>query len=123
MIKLLSSQRKFISKLHNNVKKFLLQNNITEFESEKFIGYYHVDECNEKLKLIIEIQGNYWHANPAIYKADDIINHKTAKQIWKKDNIKKKFLENKGYKIYYIWEKDFKDNPNKVIEDVKKFIS
>ena len=61
-------------------------------------------------KKLIEVQGDFWHANPELYKKDDVLNHYgqylTAEEIWRKDAEKKKNAENYGYEVYYIWEKD-----------------
>ena len=62
-------------------------------------------------KKIIEIQGDFWHANPKKYSKDDILKFPgkkivTAQELWKKDQEKKLCIENIGYKILYLWEYD-----------------
>jgi G:T-mismatch repair DNA endonuclease (very short patch repair protein) len=60
-----------------------------------------------KNKLILEIQGDFWHGNPKLYKKDDILlNGLTVDMVWKKDYRKKKKVENYGYRVYYLWETD-----------------
>ena len=59
----------------------------------------------EDKKIVIECQGDFWHANPKIYLADDyMFEGHTAKDIWKKDALK-----NKQWKIeiilFYIYGK------------------
>ncbi len=55
--------------------------------------------------VIIEVQGDMWHANPKRYKATDVIMGKLiAKDLWDKDARKKKVAEDNGYSIVYIWE-------------------
>ena len=72
-----------------------------------------------KLNLIIEFNGDYWHANPDSYKASDLIHYRfgniTAEDIWNKDLKKKKLAESKGYNIITIWEKEIKNLPSKEI--------
>lgn len=62
--------------------------------------------------ILIEIQGDYWHANPIKYKENDIlVHHKKefkAKEIWEKDLNKKRIAEKKGYIVLYLWEHDIK---------------
>ena len=57
---------------------------------------------------IIELNGDFWHANPNKYSEFDILNfpggYKSAKEIWDKDLEKKNLALNNGYKIYYFWE-------------------
>jgi G:T-mismatch repair DNA endonuclease (very short patch repair protein) len=60
-------------------------------------------------KSVIEIQGDFWHANPEKYKKDDLLNYPGGKKIkaedlWIKDKLKKDEMENMGYKILYLWE-------------------
>lgn len=73
----------------------------------------------EDHKIIIEVQGNYWHANPRIYKPSDVFRlytgYKTAEEIWKHDEIRKKHIESFGYKVYYLWEDDI----NNCLENVE----
>ncbi|HLD91463.1 MAG TPA: hypothetical protein VI911_10740 [Patescibacteria group bacterium] len=64
-------------------------------------------------KIIIEVNGDYWHANPNIYKADDLIKFnygiESAREIWDYDKEKKKLAESKGFKVVYIWEDEIKN--------------
>lgn len=63
-------------------------------------------------KTVLEIQGDFWHANPEIYKKDDILpfpeGPKKAEDIWEKDLEKKINAEKYGYSIIYLWEKEIK---------------
>ena len=63
--------------------------------------------------IIIEINGNYWHANPKYYKSTDIIKYPgksiKAEDVWERDNIWLKKAEEQGYKVLIFWEDDFRD--------------
>jgi len=64
---------------------------------------------------IIEFNGSFYHADPKVYKHDDIIKMSKIKQleaceIWKSDNSKIEELKKLNYKILIIWENDVKDN-------------
>lgn len=74
--------------------------------------------------LLIEIQGDMWHGNPAKYKATDIIMGKIlVSDLWKKDKNKKITAENNGYKIIYIWEDEIKKcNGLELVELLKEKI-
>jgi len=100
----------FVSKLEKRVNDILYDWRIT-YVSQFQLGYYSFDFLIGK-KILIEVQGDFWHANPLIYKKEDIMpfpgKSKTVKQIWAKDDNKKKYVEKRGYKIIYIWEKDMK---------------
>lgn len=62
---------------------------------------------------IIEIQGDFWHANPDKYKPNDYLNFPGGKKIkaselWKKDEEKKVMVEKLKYNLLYLWENDIK---------------
>lgn len=88
--------------------------------------WYRVDGYIEERKFAIEFQGNYYHANPAIYGKDYIFNmwgyKKTAKEIWEKDAQRKNELESVyGIKVYYIWEKELDEQGyDFVLSKIKK---
>lgn len=110
-----------ISKLHLRTKKQL---NLPDcgFISEQVIDKYFVDELNENRKIIIEINGDYVHANPKIYKDSDIIRLPscvyTAQEKWDSDRLKKEKLESLGYKVVIIWESDNLEEKKKEIYDL-----
>lgn len=62
-------------------------------------------------KLLIELQGNYYHANPKYYNADDVFirgsKKITAKQIWNNDKEKFDLANNSTYAFIFFWEDDF----------------
>jgi hypothetical protein len=64
------------------------------------------------LNIILEINDDYWHANPKKYKKNDILNFPFKKikayKIWNMDKHKFNIAERNGYKIYQIWENDIK---------------
>jgi G:T-mismatch repair DNA endonuclease (very short patch repair protein) len=74
--------------------------------------------------ILIEIHGDFWHANPNKYKPDDLLNfpgqpQKRASDIWEKDKKKKEFAKSKGYDIITIWE-DFINKGTR--EEVLKYV-
>ena len=88
---------------------------------------FNLDFYDKEKNLVIEFLGDYWHANPKIYEADAVFNRsKTpilAKQIWKYDKQRKrnicKVLNNPIY--IEVWESDWKENPDKVMEEILKY--
>lgn len=109
------------SKLHLRIRE-ALQLTEKNFKSEQLIAPYCVDELNEDKKIIIEINGDYIHANPKKYKADDIIRipgiNYTAQEKWDRDSKRIKFLEDKGYKVFVVWESDDINHWEKIIENL-----
>ncbi len=72
--------------------------------------------------LIVEMQGNYYHANPSLYQPDDVIiiarQKRLAKDIWKYDANKKQLAIDSGYVFLPIWEKDFAKMSNEKVVDI-----
>lgn len=59
--------------------------------------------------IILEVQGDMWHANPSLYKAEDLIMGKLlAKDIWDKDEKKRKVAVSNGFTFIEIWENEIR---------------
>jgi G:T-mismatch repair DNA endonuclease (very short patch repair protein) len=61
--------------------------------------------------ILIEVNGDYWHANPKFYRGNQIIKYpgrrkKLVANIWKKDLKKMLQARKKGYRVIYLWEND-----------------
>lgn len=97
------------SKLHLKIRKEMCLEQLG-FSGEQKVDRFLVDELNEQKKLIIEINGDYVHANPNKYLEDDIIrlrgNNYTAQEKWFTDKIKINKLQELGYKVFVVWESD-----------------
>jgi len=87
-----------------------------EFKAQLFIGKNSYDFSIKKKKILIEVNGDFWHANPKLYKIGDILPYPggslKAEYIWERDVRKKEYAERRGYKIFYIWENDIKNGLN-----------
>ena len=103
-----------ISSLNKRIFK-ILNNKHVFFKSEmhlsdKISSYFYDIAFNNK--VLLEINGDFWHANPEQYKATDILNLRgrqlSAADIWKKDKLKKQLACNFGYQVVYIWESRLK---------------
>lgn len=75
------------------------------------IKNYWCDFYLPKFNLIIEVDGDYWHANPNQYSKDDAIGPKKimAKTIWEYDNKKSLDIINCGYNILRIYGSKIKN--------------
>lgn len=87
-------------------------------------NYYFYDFVLTNKNKCIEFNGNYYHMNPELYEANNFNKRVglTAEEIWKKDLIKIKYLESIGYSILVIWEKEFNDNKDILVEKIIKFL-
>lgn len=75
-------------------------------------------------KKIIEFNGDYWHCNPAVYEADyyNASIGSTAAEKWKFDKFKNSLIENEGYQVLVIWERDWTNNPKSTIQKCLDFL-
>jgi hypothetical protein len=113
---------------NDNSKIYYATNKNGEFciydESIKKVRFYdYVDNFRKKC---IEFNGNVYHANPEIYTENDNPNFRNKKlksiDIWNEDSIKNELIKSKGYDLLVVWEKDFTENPQKVIEICLEFL-
>ena len=75
-------------------------------------------------KVIVEFYGDYFHANPALYKAEEYIVKKeqTARQLWDADLERQKMLEDAGYSVIIIWQNDFRHDKQATLTSLVKEI-
>ena len=100
------------TKPENLFKEYLLLNNLIQgqdFFYQYRIFNYRVDFYFPKINLGIEIDGDYWHANPMKYKETDIIRYPfgkmPAKQVWEKNQLREEKIKEK-IKLIRFWESD-----------------
>jgi G:T-mismatch repair DNA endonuclease (very short patch repair protein) len=78
-----------------------------EFYTHQYKGIkhdYQTDIFIPSLNLVIECDGDYWHANPLKFTNP---SNRQLKQI-DKDKIRTKELKEKGYNVLRLWECDIK---------------
>lgn len=86
---------------------------------------YFYDCYIKELKLIIEFNGDVFHANPKIFNSHDNPNPfdktLTAEEIWEADNRKINHALDNGYKIIIIWENELRIN-TKLSDNIIEYI-
>jgi very-short-patch-repair endonuclease len=94
------------------------------YKSQATINNYNVDFLIDD-KYIIECYGDYWHCNPSRYSADyyNRGKKKTASEIWKRDEQRKRDLEKLGYKVLYFWEHEINNNIKDIKATLKRYIT
>lgn len=107
-----------MNKFESLIANILVDNHIP-FTFSKYIGRKQYDFKILDTRILIEAQGDFWHANPKFYKKDDILKMPsgkkyTAQEIWDKDEYKKELALRHNYNIIYIWESD-KNNAESII--------
>jgi hypothetical protein len=77
--------------------------------------------------ILIEINGDYWHANPTKYNSNHVFTFPkyvtTASEIWDADKFKQDLAINNGYTFLCIWETEIKQNIDDVIKKIKDQIN
>ena len=76
-------------------------------ENDRFIlDGLEIDIYLPELKIGFEFNGDYWHMNPLLYRYDDENSSSRIKAIeqWKKDRKKILLADERGVKLYHIWE-------------------
>lgn len=109
----------FLEKTQNNYasKLELLIINILDINKIDYKCQHWINKTSYDIKIdkiLLEINGDYWHCNPLIYNENYMHPHikKSASEIWLKDYYKKTNAEKYGYKVIYIWEYEIKNTQN-----------
>ena len=90
------------------------------------LGYYQFDFGFKPDRILLEVQGDYWHGNPNKFNADGSDGKRklndTQKEKICRDVKKAKFAIDNELKLYYIWEEDIMRGNFKVLNDIKNEI-
>jgi len=116
-----------ISSHHKKIISLLEKLNIKQlFETEYIIDHSNYDEGSLKLKKVIEINGDFYHAFPGKYNSSDVIKTKwgtwTAQQLWDRDENKINKAQINGYDTLIIWEHEINTDLSLVESNIKQFI-
>lgn len=138
---IVSNNIKLVSKPQEILIKLLL-NKLPEdwiiYEGVNSKEFHRYDKIKERswfydlvivnpVKICIEFNGDYWHANPIVYSPTDKINYPNnkvymAEEIWQKDYDKINCLTRNGFDCRIVWENDFNKNQQKIIEELYEWI-
>lgn len=93
----------------------LLEDMNIKYQNEKNCKYYSIDNYLTEYNLMIEIMGDYFHANPTKFSSLNQIQQKDVARDARKNTYIKKYYH---IDILYLWENDINNN----IEVCKKLI-
>lgn len=92
-----------------------------KYNNEEPFKYYAIDNYLPDHNLAIEVMGNYWHCNKAIY---DTIRYKTQYEAIRRDAAKKTYLMKYHHvPILYLWESDILNNKELVTRLIERFVA
>jgi len=110
-----------------------LRNYKIQYISQQRYGIGIMDFYLPEGNIALFVDGGVWHADPRLYKPDDILFFRfknsrkewkkvTAKDVWEKDRIHINHLRSKGYNVVRFWEKEIECEIDKCIEIIKEEI-
>ena len=96
---------------------------IYQFEAKDIGRYYDFaiilnNELTTGNMLLIEIDGSYYHSDPRLIKESEM--NPMQKHNKRVDKHKDEWALMHGIPLIRIWEKDIRENPNQVMEMLKK---
>ena len=114
------------SKLEEHFIK-ILEMNFNMIEHEHYYRQYYIREIKSLFdfkithkKILIEIDGDYWHCNPATKFVTPI--YAAQKKNLIQDQIKNQWCENNNFTLLRFWETDINKNPDMVIAKLKEYL-
>jgi very-short-patch-repair endonuclease/Mor family transcriptional regulator len=110
------------------LREELLKRNYKEgvdfFHQYKFGNKFSIDFAFPKQKVLIEVQGDYWHAN--LLKNDWLKLHPIQWKNVQKDIAKRKYVgkyDNGTWKLIEIWESDIKKDVKVCVDKIVSSLS
>jgi len=91
-----------------------------EIQLQKVVGKKIFDFYIPSKNMIVEVDGDYWHANPLIYENKEL--NKTQLRNQKNDKYKETLAKGNGYKFERVWEYDLKNNYKEQKKRFKKIL-
>lgn len=111
--KCLQTQQPIISKPARELFNYLVSKGFKVIIEYK-VEFYSLDIAIPEEKICIEVDGDWWHGNPKIYKELNKNQIKRRQQ----DKAKNTFLSNKGWKVFRYWVSDLQKSKERVFEDI-----
>lgn len=108
----------FDTKIERRVAKGLIKRKIPFIKQFKIQNKFVCDFAIPCFKIIIECDGDYWHANPKIY-ANRNLTPTQEKKI-RTDKLKDKFLKKQGWTVLRFFETDIKSNVSSCVDKIEK---
>jgi very-short-patch-repair endonuclease len=107
-----------INKIEQKVMDWL-QNNKLKVSYSPIIGKNQYDFIVHNTKILVEVQGDYWHCNPKIYGSKKFSEIEQRQRIKIISDLKKKiYAKERGFKILCIWEQDIKNNNFEALKEL-----
>ena len=94
------------------VENWLINHNIdyeySPIMGSKNTGIFQYDFIIKNKRILIEVNGDYWHGNPNLFNENGTDGKRKLNEIQinkqKKDILKQDFAKNHNFELIYIWE-------------------
>lgn len=98
-----------MSALHKRIRHALCLDALG-FVPEQWVEHYRCDDVHRKRRIVVEVNGDYVHANPRIYAPETVIvlesQRFTAQERWAADEKRRRTIKAAGYCVLTVWESD-----------------
>ena len=112
-------------KIKNNEYLFFGSKNHEYSIRDNNVNYIY-DFTDLENRKIIEFQGDIYHGNPELFTENEHPNpfhkDKSCKDLWEFDAKKANIAKEHGFQILHIWEKEYRQNKDEVINKCLKFL-
>lgn len=101
------------TKIEKQIHKILDGENITytsHFSLSYGTSYREYDIFIPSLNLLIELDGDFWHANPKLFGGQKSVLYEIQVRNKENDIIKNELAKKNGYNLIRFWESDMKQN-------------
>lgn len=79
-----------------------------KFRRQKWIAKRSFDFLIPSARLLVEVNGDFWHACPRFFSANDVLRYPAgpvvASEIWQRDAVKNDMARSYGYRVAVVWE-------------------
>ncbi len=100
-------------------ESYLKELNIN-YRKQEIFAFYAIDFYLYDIDIYVEIDGDYWHANPKFYSVDEL--NKNQLNHAKCDKSKNTFMKNRNKILLRFWEDDVINNKEYIIDELKLII-
>lgn len=109
-----------LTKPHQKINDLLKEHNV-DYVNEFTMKYHSIDIYLSQYHLMVEVMGDYWHANPLKYNKDNLT--KQQKKSIKQDRSKYTYaLKYENVHILYLWESDINKRLDLCWRLIKEYI-
>jgi hypothetical protein len=95
--------------------------------NQKYNKTMQFDFGNKEKKILLMVNGDYWHGNPLFYNSDGTNGKKKLDErnlhIIENDKIKKEYASNNHYHLFILWENDFNNGKFEVLYEIKNILN